>query len=107
MSLLNLSLKASYSSCSWPTISAFSKDSSLDQQSCATLDDPFIHSRAAYYSDSDDKGLEIERCGYGSFGATINNVYVASASNLYKDGLVYGTYSSRSIEDVGYVYTRL
>nr|GEU73271.1 expansin-like B1 [Tanacetum cinerariifolium] len=50
----------------------------------------FIHSRAAYYPDSDDKGTESGRCGYGSFGATINNGYVADASDLYRDGVGCG-----------------
>ncbi|CAH1443541.1 unnamed protein product [Lactuca virosa] len=56
----------------------------------ATSDGLFIHSRAAYYPNSDDKGSETGRCGYGSFGATINNGYVAAASDLYRDGVGCG-----------------
>ncbi|KAI3713588.1 hypothetical protein L1987_72169 [Smallanthus sonchifolius] len=52
---------------------------------------PFIHSRAAYYPDSDEKGSETAgRCGYGSFGATINYGDVAAASDLYRDGVGCG-----------------
>ncbi|KAL8201063.1 hypothetical protein R6Q57_012402 [Mikania cordata] len=51
---------------------------------------PFIGSRAAYYPDSDEKGSETGRCGYGSFGATINYGYVAAASDLYRDGVGCG-----------------
>ncbi|KAK9052980.1 hypothetical protein SSX86_029610 [Deinandra increscens subsp. villosa] len=50
----------------------------------------FIHSRAAYYPDSDEKGSETGRCGYGSFGATINYGDVAAASDLYRDGVGCG-----------------
>ncbi|KAI3514784.1 hypothetical protein L1887_13480 [Cichorium endivia] len=56
----------------------------------ATSDVPFVHSRAAYYPDSYEKGSETRRCGYGSFGATINNGYVAATSDLYRDGVGCG-----------------
>lgn len=34
--------------------------------------------------------VTVGRCGYGSFGATINNGYVADASDLYGDGVGCG-----------------
>ncbi|KAG6387956.1 hypothetical protein SASPL_153152 [Salvia splendens] len=58
-----------------------------DAAPCA---DCFSQSRAAYYPNSDDKGTETGRCGYGAFGATINNGYVAAVSDLYRDGLGCG-----------------
>ncbi|KAI3494780.1 hypothetical protein L1887_40391 [Cichorium endivia] len=74
-------------------VSALMIFSVLNPAQSATSDGPFIHSRAAYYPDSDDKGSEnfaAGRCGYGSFGATINNGYVAAASDLYRDGVGCG-----------------
>ncbi|KVH95253.1 expansin-like B1 isoform X2 [Cynara cardunculus var. scolymus] len=62
----------------------------LNPAQSATSDGPFTHSRAAYYPDSDDKGSETGRCGYGSFGATINYGDVAAASDLYRDGVGCG-----------------
>ncbi|PWA96929.1 Barwin-like endoglucanase [Artemisia annua] len=62
----------------------------LNPAQADTSSGSFIHSRAAYYPDSDDKGTEKGRCGYGSFGATMNNGYVADASDLYRDGVGCG-----------------
>ncbi|KAH6835835.1 hypothetical protein C2S53_007818 [Perilla frutescens var. hirtella] len=56
----------------------------------APCEDCFTQSRAAYYPNSDDKGTETGRCGYGTFGATINDGDVAAASDLYEDGLGCG-----------------
>lgn len=56
----------------------------------ATCSDCFIHSRAAYYPNSDEKGTETGRCGYGTFGATINGGDVSAASDLYRDGVGCG-----------------
>ncbi|KAI5594491.1 hypothetical protein BDE02_03G076800 [Populus trichocarpa] len=56
----------------------------------ATCSDCFIHSRAAYYPNSDENGTDTGRCGYGSFGATLNGGDVAAASDLYRDGVGCG-----------------
>ncbi|KAJ7003530.1 expansin-like B1 [Populus alba x Populus x berolinensis] len=56
----------------------------------ATCSDCFTHSRAAYYPNSDENGTDTGRCGYGSFGATLNGGDVAAASNLYRDGVGCG-----------------
>ncbi|RVX00265.1 Expansin-like B1 [Vitis vinifera] len=50
----------------------------------------FTHSRAAYYPNSDELGTETGQCGYGSFGATINDGDVSAASDLYRDGVGCG-----------------
>ncbi|EXC26724.1 Expansin-like protein [Morus notabilis] len=52
--------------------------------------DCFIQSRAAYYPNSDEQGTDHGRCGYGSFGATINGGDVSAASDLYRDGVGCG-----------------
>lgn len=57
----------------------------------APCGDCFTQSRAAFYPNSDDKGTETGRCGYGTFGATINNGDVSAASDLYQDGLGCGS----------------
>ncbi|XP_071692607.1 expansin-like B1 [Rutidosis leptorrhynchoides] len=63
----------------------------LSSAQTATSSDSFTHSRAAYYPGSDEKGSEIGRCGYGPFGATINDGYVAAGSDLvYRDGVGCG-----------------
>ncbi|KAL2455412.1 Expansin-like B1 [Forsythia ovata] len=56
----------------------------------ATCQDCFVHSRAAYYPNSDDKGTETGECGYGIFGATINDGDVSAASDLYRAGVGCG-----------------
>ncbi|KAF7137534.1 hypothetical protein RHSIM_Rhsim07G0121300 [Rhododendron simsii] len=56
----------------------------------ATCSDCFTRSRAAYYPNSDEKGTETGRCGFGTFGATINGGDVAAASDLYRDGIGCG-----------------
>ncbi|KAK4388900.1 Expansin-like B1 [Sesamum angolense] len=56
----------------------------------ATCSDCFIHSRAAHYPNSDDNGTETGRCGYGTFGATLNSGDVSAASDLYRDGVGCG-----------------
>ncbi|KAK9266882.1 hypothetical protein L1049_027141 [Liquidambar formosana] len=56
----------------------------------ATCSDCFINSRAAYYQNSDEQGTETGRCGFGSFGATINGGDVSAASDLYRDGVGCG-----------------
>ncbi|KAJ9130544.1 hypothetical protein P3X46_034386 [Hevea brasiliensis] len=56
----------------------------------ATCSDCFIHSRAAYYPNSDEQGTDRGQCGFGSFGATINGGDVSAASNLYRDGVGCG-----------------
>ncbi|KAL6349224.1 hypothetical protein AAG906_033880 [Vitis piasezkii] len=56
----------------------------------ATCSDCFTHSRAAYYPNSDELGTETGQCGYGSFGATINDGDVSAASDLYRDGVGCG-----------------
>ncbi|KAK9984896.1 hypothetical protein SO802_034421 [Lithocarpus litseifolius] len=55
-----------------------------------TSSDPFIHSRAAYYPNSDDQGTDRGACGFGSFGATINGGDVSAASDLYRNGVGCG-----------------
>nr|AVG44232.1 EXPB4 [Boehmeria nivea] len=60
------------------------------QAYASTCNDCFIQSRAAYYPNSDELGTDKGRCGYGSFGATINNGYVSAASDLYRDGVGCG-----------------
>ncbi|XP_057799623.1 expansin-like B1 [Salvia miltiorrhiza] len=56
----------------------------------APCTDCFTQSRASYYPNSDEKGTETGRCGFGTFGATINNGDVSAASDLYRDGLGCG-----------------
>ncbi|KAL6524140.1 Expansin-like B1 [Orobanche minor] len=56
----------------------------------AACADCFIHSRAAYYPNSDYNGTETGNCGYGTFGATINGGDVSAASDLYRDGVGCG-----------------
>ncbi|CAK9172643.1 unnamed protein product [Ilex paraguariensis] len=56
----------------------------------ATCSDCFVHSRAAYYPNSDEKGSDTGRCGFGTFGATINDGDVSAVSDLYRDGLGCG-----------------
>ncbi|XP_059640051.1 expansin-like B1 [Cornus florida] len=56
----------------------------------ATCSDCFIQSRAAHYPNSDEQGTETGRCGYSSFGATINGGDVSAASDLYRDGVGCG-----------------
>ncbi|KAF8412515.1 hypothetical protein HHK36_000483 [Tetracentron sinense] len=56
----------------------------------ATCSDCFTQSRAAYYSNSDEKGTDAGACGFGSFGATINGGDVSAASDLYRDGVGCG-----------------
>ncbi|KAG2680155.1 hypothetical protein I3760_11G085800 [Carya illinoinensis] len=55
-----------------------------------TSSDSFIHSRAAYYPNSDEKGTDKGACGFGSFGATINGGDVSAASDLYRNGVGCG-----------------
>ncbi|KAG7952445.1 hypothetical protein I3843_12G059300 [Carya illinoinensis] len=55
-----------------------------------TSSDPFIHSRAAYYPNSDEQGTDSGACGFGSFGATINGGDVSAASDLYRNGVGCG-----------------
>ncbi|KAJ6347856.1 hypothetical protein OIU76_004366 [Salix suchowensis] len=56
----------------------------------ATCSDCFIQSQAAYYPNSDENGTDTGRCGYGSFGATLNGGDVAAVSALYRDGVGCG-----------------
>ncbi|XP_059443978.1 expansin-like B1 [Corylus avellana] len=55
-----------------------------------TSSDSFVHSRAAYYPNSDEKGTDSGACGFGSFGATINGGDVSAASDLYRNGVGCG-----------------
>ncbi|KAK4485858.1 hypothetical protein RD792_008506, partial [Penstemon davidsonii] len=55
-----------------------------------TCSDCFTPSKASYYPNSDDRGTETGRCGYGTFGATINSGDVSAASDLYRDGVGCG-----------------
>ncbi|KAK1438456.1 hypothetical protein QVD17_04265 [Tagetes erecta] len=71
-------------------VSALLIFSLLDPTQGDTSSGSFIHSRAAYYPNSDEKGSETGRCGYGSFGAIINYGDVAAASDLYRDGVGCG-----------------
>ncbi|KAH7687458.1 Expansin/Lol pI protein [Dioscorea alata] len=50
----------------------------------------FIHSRAAYYPNSDQQGTSDGACGYKTFGATLNGGDVSAASNLYRNGVGCG-----------------
>ncbi|GMJ00271.1 expansin-like B1 [Hibiscus trionum] len=50
----------------------------------------FIHSRAAYYPNSDEHGTDVGACGFGSFGATVNGGDVSAASDLYRNGVGCG-----------------
>ncbi|KAK9093003.1 hypothetical protein Syun_027914 [Stephania yunnanensis] len=56
----------------------------------ATCKECFTHSRAAYYPNSDEHGTDQGACGFGSFGATINEGDVSAASLLYRDGVGCG-----------------
>ncbi|GLT81201.1 hypothetical protein SLA2020_525990 [Shorea laevis] len=56
----------------------------------ATCSDCFIQSRAAYYPNSDIQGSDVGACGFGSFGATINDADVSAASELYRSGIGCG-----------------
>ncbi|KAG9155812.1 hypothetical protein Leryth_004060 [Lithospermum erythrorhizon] len=56
----------------------------------ATCKDCFVHSMAAHYPDSDEKGTETGECGFGSFGATINGGHVSAASDLFRNGVGCG-----------------
>ncbi|KAJ8755257.1 hypothetical protein K2173_019055 [Erythroxylum novogranatense] len=56
----------------------------------ATCSDCFIHSRAAYYPNSDQNGTDRGACGFGTFGATINGGDVSAASELYRSGIGCG-----------------
>ncbi|KAL8119476.1 hypothetical protein AgCh_016846 [Apium graveolens] len=56
----------------------------------ATCSNCFLHSQAVYYPNSDQHGTEIGACGFGRYGATINNGYVSAASNLYRGGIGCG-----------------
>ncbi|XP_057512635.1 expansin-like B1 [Actinidia eriantha] len=58
-----------------------------DAATCSTC---FTQSRAAYYPNSDEQGTETGRCGYGTFGATLNGGDVSAASDLYRDGVGCG-----------------
>ncbi|CAL5432418.1 unnamed protein product [Camellia sinensis] len=60
------------------------------QGEAATCSDCFTHSRAAHYPNSDEHGTETGRCGFGTFGATINGGDVSAASDLYRDGVGCG-----------------
>ncbi|MFS8029975.1 putative rlpA-like protein, double-psi beta-barrel [Helianthus anomalus] len=62
----------------------------IQAQGDTTSSGAFIHSRAGYYPNSEEKGSETGRCGYGSFGAMINYGDVAAASDLYRDGVGCG-----------------
>ncbi|CDP21630.1 unnamed protein product [Coffea canephora] len=55
-----------------------------------TCPDCFIHSRAGYYPNSDQKGTEDGECGFGKFGATLNGGDVSAASELYRGGVGCG-----------------
>ncbi|PON34061.1 Expansin/Lol pI [Parasponia andersonii] len=56
----------------------------------STCSDCFVQSRASYYPNSDEKGTDTGRCGYGSFGATLNGGDVSAVSDLYRDGVGCG-----------------
>ncbi|CAK9173354.1 unnamed protein product [Ilex paraguariensis] len=56
----------------------------------APCSDCFIHSRAAYYPNSDEQGTDTGACGFGAFGAMINAGDVSAASDLYRDGVGCG-----------------
>lgn len=56
-------------------------------QSCS---DCFVHSRASYYSNSDENGTDHGACGFGAFGATVNGGDVSAASDLYRNGIGCG-----------------
>nr|AFB77226.1 expansin L [Betula platyphylla] len=55
-----------------------------------TSSDSFVHSRAAYYPNSDQQGTDTGACGFGSFGATINGGDASAASDLYRNGVGCG-----------------
>lgn len=63
----------------------------IDFGKAETCSDCFIQSQAAYYPNSDEKGTETGRCGYGTFGATINDGDVSAVSDLYRDGVGCGS----------------
>ncbi|KGN60430.1 expansin-like B1 [Cucumis sativus] len=65
----------------------------------ATCNDCFTRSRAAHYPNSEEQGTDHGACGYGTFGATINDGDVATASDLYRNGLGCGAcYQIRCID---------
>ncbi|CAL1376076.1 unnamed protein product [Linum trigynum] len=61
-----------------------------NQAHAAQCKDCFIHSRAAHYPNSDEKGTETGACGFGTFGATLNGGDVSAASELYRNGVGCG-----------------
>ncbi|KAH7514344.1 hypothetical protein FEM48_Zijuj11G0079100 [Ziziphus jujuba var. spinosa] len=64
--------------------------------------DCFIHSRAAFYPNSDENGTDIGACGFGSFGATINGGDVSAASDLYRGGVGCGACYQVRCTDTAY-----
>ncbi|KAA0038531.1 expansin-like B1 [Cucumis melo var. makuwa] len=65
----------------------------------ATCNDCFTRSRASHYPNSEEQGTDHGACGYGTFGATINDGDVATASDLYRNGLGCGAcYQIRCID---------
>lgn len=50
----------------------------------------FVPSRASHYPNSSEQGSDVGACGFGTFGATINDANVAAASDLYRNGIGCG-----------------
>ncbi|XP_047306684.1 expansin-like B1 [Impatiens glandulifera] len=50
----------------------------------------FTRSRAVYYPNSDEEGTETGACGFGKYGARLNNGLVSAASNLFRNGVGCG-----------------
>ncbi|KMS97494.1 hypothetical protein BVRB_5g126600 [Beta vulgaris subsp. vulgaris] len=69
------------------SISLFLLASLAKAQNCS---DCFIQSRASYYPNSDEYGTNHGACGFGAFGATVNDGHVSTASDLYRDGVGCG-----------------